>query len=172
MGVVLGAGGVAGTEINRGLMMAMVMEAHGHFLESVCLLTSQLLALAKICNKLLASLAMLPKSIGNVSQKCLQMQRPLQVRPRGRLDKLSVRQHLFSSSALCFTPWPKNQRSMKEKPCVFLRCLRVFVSPVGVCCVPTDSLLLVNIVLFAAVSCACCGGCVAAVWRLCGVLKT
>lgn len=41
MGVVLGAGGVAGTEINRGLMMAMVMEAHGHFLESVCLTVDQ-----------------------------------------------------------------------------------------------------------------------------------
>lgn len=30
-----GAGGVAGTEINRGLMMAMMMEEHGHFLESL-----------------------------------------------------------------------------------------------------------------------------------------
>lgn len=36
VGVVFGAGVVAGTEINRGLMMAMVMEAHGHFLESLC----------------------------------------------------------------------------------------------------------------------------------------
>lgn len=36
MGVVFGAGVIAGTEINRGLMMAMVMEAHGHFLESLC----------------------------------------------------------------------------------------------------------------------------------------
>lgn len=32
----LGAGVIAGTEINGGLMMAMVMEAHGHFLESLC----------------------------------------------------------------------------------------------------------------------------------------
>lgn len=36
VGVVLGAGVVAGTEINRGLMMAMEMEARGHFLESLC----------------------------------------------------------------------------------------------------------------------------------------
>lgn len=72
---------------------------------------------------------------------------------------------MFRSLFFFFNVWPKNQRSMKEKPRVFLRCLRVFVSPVGVCCVPTDSLLPVNIVLFAAVSCACCGGCVAAVWR-------
>lgn len=42
------------------------------------------------------------------------------------------------------------------------------MSAVGVCCVPIDLLLPVNIVLFAAVSCACCGGCVAAVWQLCG----
>lgn len=42
------------------------------------------------------------------------------------------------------------------------------MTPVGVRCVPTDSLLPVNTVLFAAVSCACCGGCVAAVWQLCG----